>query len=313
MIETHQIADRESWLRLRQADVTASVAGALLDVHPYISKFALWALKSGRVEADPTDSPQLRRGRLLEPVAVEMLREERPRWKIEQPGVYLRDPTARLGATPDVYAYCRENGMGVVQIKTVEPNAFRRSWQGEDGAAEPPLWVVLQAIIEAHLSGAQWAAVAAMVVGFGIEMHIVPVPIHAGVIDRIKDETAAFWNMVAEGIEPQPDFNSDGAMLARLYSVDNGQEIDLSGDNYLPEILDERENLKATAARCAARIEAIDAEIISKIGEHERAYLPGWKLSRPLIHRKAFSVDAADFRQLRVRRDNTKPIFAGSF
>ena len=160
-VETWPVKDRTSWLALRKSDVTASAIGSLLGVHEYMTPYALWALKSGIISEDPEETPAMMRGRLLEPVAIELLREMHPSWTITTPSTYYRDPATRIGATPDALVKDPlRKGFGVLQIKTVEPSIFRRKWQTDDRTVEPPLWIATQALVEAHLTGALWASFA---------------------------------------------------------------------------------------------------------------------------------------------------------
>jgi predicted phage-related endonuclease len=303
MIERIPAGDRATWLELRGKDVTASAAAALLGVHPFITAYELWALKAGKIAEDPEETAPMRRGRLLEPVAVQMLREERPDWVITHntgaAQVYLRDPSVRIGATPDVLAVDPDRGPGLVQIKTVEPGVFRAKWF-TDGEVQPPLWIVIQAIIEAKLTGSSWAAVAPLVVGFGVEMPIVEIPIHEGVYDKISAEVVKFWAMIGAGEEPEPDYSRDDALLSRLDRGDNGLEVDLSTDNMLPELLEERAELKARIKADTERTKDIDSEIITKLGPHERAFIPGWRVSRPTIRRAGYTVQPTTYRQLKI-------------
>src|SRR5579862_1210871 len=100
-----EVGGRDEWLGWRKKNVNASEGACLFgeNAHPHLTVYKLWADKGGLLPPDP-DNPTLRRGRLLEPVAVELLREEQPGWKVWQPNVYLHDLEARIGATPDVYA-----------------------------------------------------------------------------------------------------------------------------------------------------------------------------------------------------------------
>jgi predicted phage-related endonuclease len=68
---------RADWLDIRKGFVGASEAAALIHCHPYLTLTHLWALKAGRIDPEP-ENPAMRRGKLLEPVALEMLAEERP-------------------------------------------------------------------------------------------------------------------------------------------------------------------------------------------------------------------------------------------
>lgn len=295
---------RAEWLALRQEDITASVAGALLGVHPYTTAYALWALKSGRISEDAEETAPMRRGRLLEPVAVAMLREDRPDWVIDNypVGYYFRDPVARIGATPDLLVQSNE-GLGVVQFKTVEPSVFRRDWRDEDGQVTPPLWIVIQAIIEAHLTGAKWAAVAPMVVSFGIEMPVIPVPIHAGIFDRIKMEVAAFWRAVADGQAPDPDFRRDAALLEKMFDPTT-ETVDLSVDNALPSLADERARLSAEKSAADRRLKEIKAELLHKLGQaHVGRLADGRIITAKRISRAGYQVNPTTYVDVRVKGD----------
>ena len=302
MIEKHPITDRASWLKMRERDVTASVAGALLGVHEWTTPWGLWASKSGKISEDPAETAAMRRGRLLEPVAVELLREDRPEWEITRGAVYYRDPAARIGATPDALARCPRRGLGVIQIKTVEPSILRRKWRQDDGTFEPPLWIAVQAIVEAELTGAEWSCVAALSIGHGAELQVIDIPLTPGLMPRLRAEVAAFWRRVETGEAPDPDYGRDAATIARLYPSDDGTEVDLTGDNRLPEILARRAELKAAIKTAEAEAEAIDAEVKAKIGPASRALVPGWRLSFKSTNRPAYTVQAKTVRTLRINQ-----------
>lgn len=305
-VETYDIdpvSGRDEWLALRRRDVTASVAAALLGVDPYRSRYRLWMEKAGRVSEDVEETDAMLRGKMLEAPALKMLSVDRPRWKVWQPNVYLRDPDARMGATPDAYAADPDRaGFGVIQVKSVSPRAFKRNWLDEDGEAEPPLYVAIQTIQEAHLSGASWAAVLALIIDDGIRVRLFDVPIHAGIIKRLREETAKFWRSIEANEPPDPDYGRDGALIAGIYAEDNGREIDLSGDNMLPALLEERAQIKSQMRAAKARVDEIDAEIIAKLGEHERAFVPGWSIKRPLVHRRGFYVEPTSYRKLTIKQ-----------
>jgi len=305
-IERIAVVSRDQWLALRRQDVTASVVGCLLGVHEYQTPYGLWALKTGAVGEDPEETGPMRRGRLLEPVAIAMLREERPAWQVKPAGVYMRDPAARLGATPDVLAFDPERpGLGIVQIKTVEPGVFRKKWRDEDGEVTPPLWIAVQAIVEAHLAGAQWAAVAAMTVGFGVDLHVVPVPIHGGVVDRIYAAVADFWRMVAEGRAPDPDYGRDLRLVETLFAG-RDEIVDLSGDNALPALADEREALSSTKSAAEDRLKEIKAEFLVKLGGAEAGRIADGRLiTARRVERKGYEVKASSYINVTVKKART--------
>lgn len=303
MVERIAITDREQWLSLRQQDVTASIAGALLGVHPYSTAYGLYLLKKGLIREDPEETPPMRRGRLLEPVAVQMLREDRPDWTIEDypVGYYFRDPVARIGATPDVFAINEHGEPGIVQIKSVEPSVFRREWKTESGIVEPPLWIVVQAIMETKLTGRVWAAVAPMVIGFGVELPVVPIPVHDGVFERIKLEVDQFWKRIQEGRNYDPDYGRDGHLIAQLYPQDNGCEIDLSGDNEAPMLVDQLETARAAKKSAETDEKTAKTALAAKIGEASIAVLAdGRRISNKTQRRTGYFVEPTEFRMMRI-------------
>jgi len=304
-VERIPFTTREDWLAARSQDVTASTAGALLGEHEYMTAFELWALKSGLLAEDPTETPAMRRGRLLEDDALQMLAEDRPMWRVEAGGnEYLRAPAARIGCTPDAYAIDPERaGRGVVQVKTTSDLIFRRKWKDEDGGVRLPLWIAVQAIVEAKLTGASWACVALLVVGYGLDLHVIEIPLHAGIWDRLVDEAGAFWDRVESGEPPAADYARDGDTIAELWPPNaDAEPADLTAENHLPVLLDERDEIAARAKADKARRTAIDAEIVAKLaGATVGRLADGREITRTMQHRNAFTMKATSFPVIRIR------------
>lgn len=309
-IERLRFSSREQWLGYRQKDVTASAAAALLGIHPYQTAYSLWALKTRKISEDVEETPPMRRGKLLEPVAVQCLKEDRPDWQIsDHPlGLYFRDPVARIGATPDLFAKDENGKWGVIQIKSIEPGIFRKQWRDADGNITPPLWIVIQAIIECHLTGFEWAAVAPMIVGHGVELPVVPVPLHEGIIDRIKAEVAAFWRIVEEGRVPDADYGRDAALINQLYEP-TGAIVDLAQDNLAVELADEKERLAGEAKRVRERQDQVKAELLTKLGGASAGRLSdGRHITATRVNRKAYDVPASSYMDVRIKslRENRR-------
>lgn len=308
-VEVIHPKDRQAWLRARQQDVTASTVGALWGVHEFLTTYELWASKTGRLPRQDQESDAMRRGRLLEPVAVQILREEHPDWQIDYSTAeqtYYRDPALRLGATPDVQVVCPRRGKGIVQIKSVEAGIFRRKWQDEDGTSEAPLWIALQAILEAHLTGAEWAAVMPLVIGFGIEAPLVDVPLEhmPAIIDQMAAKSAQFWEMVAEDREPVIDYARDADLIDRLYSVgDAREEVDLTGDDDLPLRLGHIAALRHRVRGDEKLIQAEEARIKAAMGTAEVAHIPGGRtITWKTLRRRNPDGSASVYRVLRLPR-----------
>lgn len=302
-IEVHPVTDRDSWLALRKQDITASSAGALLGCHEYISAYRLWAEKTG-VPFDEDMTEAMERGIELEPIALRRLQKLHPDWKVWNPSIYLRETAHRLGATPDAFAIDPDRGFGVVQIKSVEPSVFRRKWKSDGGQVEPPLWIALQAMIESELAGATWAAVAALVISHGIELHLVEVPLddRDRLIGKVRTEIHSFWHLIEEGYKPDPDWRRDGKLIEALYAPD-GETLSLMDDNEAPALCDEKDRLSSEKSAADKRLKEIKAALLSKMkGASAARIADGRLITAKEIQRKGYEVQPSRYIDLRIKQ-----------
>jgi len=299
MIESRTITDRETWLAWRKADVTASTIGALFGVHPYSTALRLYAEKRGTEFQDP-DNAVMRRGRWLEPAVAEAVRDYRPEWKLNRPNLYVHDTDARLGCTPDFFIVGDPRGVGVLQCKTVAPSVYEREWSK---GTEIPLWVTLQTLTEMMLTESAFGAVAVLLVDpHNMDVAILDVPRHPPSEEKIKTAVANFWQRVANGLEPDPDFARDADVIKALSPKPTpGKHIDFSGHNELPSLLAERADIMAMVKTAETRRDAIDSQIKWLMGDAEIGNgLPDWRITYKMQHRTGYTVPTRDVRVLLI-------------
>jgi predicted phage-related endonuclease len=299
-VEKHQPSDRDAWRSLRRQDITASQIGGLLPgIHPYVTPYQLFAYKTGRLAPDDDiDTPAMARGRALEPLAAQFAAEQLPGAKIETNQLqYWRDPHSRIGATPDLLIE-NERGFGVVQLKSIEPSIYAKTWH--DG--EPPVWIALQALTEAKLTGAAWAAVGVLRVGFRVDFDLMPIPLHEGMWARLQAEAAAFWRMVDLNTPPPPDFGRDAATIAALNATVDNASIDLSDDGELIAAIIERERLKKATKDFDARAAELEGLIRHKAGSNAIVLAGDYRLTLREERRAGYTVPPGVRRPLRVKR-----------
>jgi hypothetical protein len=294
--------DYEKWHALRAKVVGASEAGALVGEHEYLTYWGLWARKSGKLPAID-DNEAMQRGRYLEPVAAQWIRDRNPTWDVVAPRAHWADHEFGIGCTPDLLVDDPERGAGVIQIKSVAPSVFRTSWRGESDVIRPPLWIAIQALVEAYLTGAKWAAVAPLVVDFGIECPVIDIPLHPGIVEHLKTEALGFWQKVLSGEEPSPDYRRDHELIRAALRKEDGSEIDLSQDNELPQLLDDREAAKRIIKDTTTHLDEIDGRLLHKLGAAAIGRFKGGYISAKTINKAAYAVKATSYRQLRVVRD----------
>jgi hypothetical protein len=296
------ITDRAQWLKLRAPNVGASEVGALFGIHDYLSGFALAAKKLGKL-ADEPDNATFERGRDLEPIVAKKLARLRPDLKQEAAEHYFFDPEIHFGATPDLFVFDERDRRGVVQIKTVMPGVFARTWYGEQGTIVPPLWIALQAMSEQHLTESEFAIVAALVLDTELSMHVVEVPYMPMLMAEARAKVAAFWQMIERGELPEPDYCQDGRAIRAVFAEDDGGELDLSSDNELPEIVGELAALKIARTNAEELIEEATNKILHKLGNAARARYAGGLITAKTEKRKEYTVAASTRRPLRIKPD----------
>lgn len=298
----------DEWLAMREGDVTASNAAALFGdgVHPYVSALELWARKTGLRPPQP-QSPAMRRGQLMEPVILQMLREDYPDWRFEQANRYYSDPLARIGATPDFYATRPDMpGFGVIDAKSVGKFAFKKGWRDADGDLAVPMWIAIQVTVTAALCGASWGAVAPLQMGDGgLDLSLEDIPLRPAVMPRLAELVEDFWRRVRKKEAYPPDWNRDVGLIASLYNGEEGPPLDWGSDEEVLKLLDEREALKlreADASAAAKERKLIDAKLMLRLGNASAATVDdGRTVSVKIIRKKSYTVAAAQYPQLSVK------------
>lgn len=297
MIEVRRIFDRETWLGWRKEVLTASDIGAADGLDSYRSALSVYADKMGGIVADET--PIMRRGRLFEAAAVEYLREEHPTWTIERSHNFYLDVDIRLGGTPDVVAIDDIGAKVNIQVKTVSAPTFE-AWDGV-----PPKAYVLQTAAENYLTGSDRGILACLVVStYSAELVEFEVPRHQAAERRICDIVRQFWKNVANGVVPKPRYDQDADIIDELFAPDEAVPVplDLSSDNRIYDLLEDRDRLKKTVKGAEDEIKALDAELVHKLNGATLALANGWKITNKLTHRKEYVVKAATFPRLLTTR-----------
>jgi len=78
--------------------------------------------------------------------------------------------------------------------------------------------------------------------------------------------------------------------------------LDLTGDNEVGALLEERLVLKLRIREDKARLKAIDETLTLKLGEAQVGLLPGWEIWRVVAERRAYTVPEGIWRYLRVKQ-----------
>jgi predicted phage-related endonuclease len=269
---SYPITSDEQWRELRRRHVGGSEVAALFDEHPRLTRFELWHRKKGNVpEPDFTGDNRVFWGATLEP-AIAMGVAKLQGWNVRKVRRYFLSPLVVIGAEEfglggslDYEIVSNERGPGVLEIKTADW-LVARNW--EDG--QPPLEYELQLQTYLELTERAWGAIAALIGGNDLRVFLYERRPKIG--NYILQKTEEFWQSVRLGEPPKPDFQLDAETIGAIYGASApGKELDLTGDNRLPELISlyrlgldyERQGKGLKAAAKAEMLEKVrDAEVV---------------------------------------------------
>lgn len=321
-VQIRAYSSRDEWLSLRNRDVTASVVAGLLGIHPYTSALQLHLVKTGRAE-DASDQqpvidgnrvvfPPMVRGLDFEPVAVKHVELLRPNWRVSYPiNRYWTNIGKRIGCTPDALVVDPTRaGFGVLQVKTTSDFILKKTWADPDtGEIVVPMWIAVQAMTEAKLTGASWAAVAVLSMGLETSTELFEIPLNGKLWARIEEEVGLFWDRIGRGELPPADYGKDGAILMRLYAhADPDSIADLSGETAarMAGLADRRAILKEREADGSAaekERKVVDAEVIDILRNAEAGRLPDGRIVQAKVTKRGgYTVAPTSYRSIKVIR-----------
>jgi predicted phage-related endonuclease len=302
-IERWGITTREEWLARRKPNINGSEVGALFGCSPYQTRYALHADKAGLIDVPPLEGDVLERGEILEPAVAVAVQKERPDWTIRKATDYLWSPDWRLGCTPDFYVHRKDRGDGVLQAKTVAGPEFDEKWQ--DG---PPMWIILQTLLEMMLTGVAWGAIGVLVIRnpYKIERYVYEFDRHTATEHRMIAETAAFWAAVAANELPPADYSRDSQIIRSVYSKGGGESIDLTRHNRISLLCEEKLAWARRHTTAEKALEIINAEIADILGDADRGEHPVFNITCKTQMTGGYQVARQKIRVLRVTRRNIK-------
>lgn len=275
--ESIDTTSREDWLKLRTKDITSTEIAALFSLSPYLTPFELWHRKKAGDVMEFTPNERMKWGTRLQDAIAAGLAEDRG-WKVQKREQYERIPEKRLGASYDFTIVEGAEGTGLLEIKNVDPQVIRNEWIVDGDDVEAPPHIEMQVQHQLLVSGLPYAYIGALVGGNrGVLIRREPA---SKILESIIERTEEFWRSVDANEPPKPDFTKDAEFLRSLYqSVNPGKIADLAEDNEFTILAKEYTAAVALEKETEGRKKAIQAQILAKIGDAERAKGNGFNVS----------------------------------
>ncbi len=287
--EIIQPRDESHWLELRKKDITSTQSSALFGLSPYTTYYELFhSLKSGK-DLPFKENEFMKWGQRLQDAIAAGVAEDQG-WVIRKMTEYIRIPSLRMGSSfdfeivqnasdPDHLEYEK----GILEIKNVFGLQFKEQWlEDDDGNLEAPPHIEMQVQHQLAVSGYSFAYIAALV--SGNQVQLIKRERDEKVINAIKQRVAAIYAQVESGVDPEPNFELDASFICSLYGyAEPGKVLDVGQNERVLELVTADQKLKSVADGAKSGREAIKAELITIIGDAEKAVAPGFSISASTV------------------------------
>jgi hypothetical protein len=269
--------------------ISATQSPALYNASPYTTPWLVYHYLRGAAQ-DGAVTDRMRWGLKMQPLVLEQARDDL-KLEIEpnRDNHYVTSNHGPLGYTRDAIIHCPDRGVGAVEVKCVfDYGTWMQNW---NGGQAPPRHIELQLQHQLAVGDGQepfsWGVIATWVCG---EMKY---------FERKRDDTVsvdlitrcfAFMRDVEAGKEPDP-FGAaiELPMLALLFPIIKGKELDLRADPIGPGIAQLAADLKEYKAQetfFGKAAAGAREKLLFTAKDNERVLLPGATLKLRTQHTK---------------------------
>ena len=291
--------ERTVWLEARRHHIGASEVAAVLGVDPWRGPLAVYEAKING--SSQSDADYLAFGRDVEGAIANLYahRTGRPVRDLGASEIQYHPEYPWIGATLDRVTEgtpsepAPGDGPGPLELKHVSKFQSPEDWK-----ADPPLNYQIQLQIQMSCTGAQWGCLAGMFPGY--QLAWVDVKRNDSFLAAAYPILAEFWERVQRKDPPPPDGTTGtGDAIKRLWPRESPEKTITIEDDRILSLVTEWDGLKGAEREAQKRIKELDAIIRATMQDAEIANCGAFKLSLKTVKKKAFSVEASEYRQLR--------------
>jgi putative phage-type endonuclease len=243
------------WHEAREDGLGGSEIGTVLGLNPYMSAYALWAKKTGKIPEEKVDNWSVRFGNAFEKPLLALWSHEHPEYEVFLTGTYKNPAQPYLRANPDALARHRKTGEWVV----VEIKTARIGWDATPPAYEAQITHYMDVL------GIKRAVIVA-IAGWTWEERWYEADEFLASVQR--SAAARFWHSVVN--DTKPDFDGSEstyqAVRAMHPDIDTEAEVEIDGGHTL--ILAAQE-----FAAAQEKLNKIKSEVLDLMGDAKHAYI----------------------------------------
>lgn len=311
-MKVHKFGSKEEWLNMRLNVVTSTEVSALFGLNPYITEYELWHQKKNREVIILEDHERLRWGNRLEAPIAEGVAEDNG-WLVYPFKDFATHDEIKAGSSFDyMVAVPNEDNTkaveGLLEIKNVDWLQIKQKWEMDNGKIiEAPPHIELQVQHQLMVTSHPFCYIAAL--EGGNKVHLLKRTPQEKIIAAIKSKIIKFWNSIEHNIEPKPNWEEDAEFIAKMYSFAEPNKVMNVTEPRMDELAIEYGEVQKQYAQLEKRKKAIKAEMLTLMGDNEKALGENYTVSAGL--RGPTWVEAyerAGFRDFRINIKKEKKI-----
>lgn len=251
------VRDQLHWHELRSKHIGGSDVASLFGLSPYKSRWQLWMEKSGKLPPeDISGNKAVQAGTFLESGIANWAAH---RWSMDITKVddyFIVDDCPGMGASFD---YITDYD-APVEIKW-SARGYGWHYNGEE-INEAPENYLLQVQHQLACTSSDHAWLIALI---DDEPRRMKIPRNDNIIDAIKHEITAFWQSIADGKEPEPDYTTDVAVITKLMGTLPKSDVVLDDADAL--LFEDYKAAKEDEKKAAARADEVKGILLMKVRE----------------------------------------------
>lgn len=299
------------WLAMRRRVITSTDIAGLFQfsdgssMSPYTTALRLYHEKRGTLESTFKENERTRAGRAMEDAIAALAAQERG-WQTQPAKLFGEIPDLRIGSSFD-HAVIGLAARRVLECKNVDTAVFYENWIERDAdiGIEAPWHIELQVQHQLLVADAQHATIAALV--GGNRLILIDREAHPDVQAAIVARCADFWRRVEANEPPEPSAISDVETLRAIYNyAQPGKILDATLRADVIDLVSRYHEAMKAEKNAQEEKRAIGSMLLAAIADAERVIVPGFTVSAGTVHREAHTVNASNYRALRITRSKTK-------
>lgn len=291
--------DHAHWLALRMQVITSTDVSALFGLSPYMTNYELWHRKKNTEHVIFEESERMKWGNRLESAIAHGIADDMG-WYVSPLKEFGVMEDLRAGSSFDFQFTDSDGVTGLLEIKNVDGLVFKGQWITEGNTViEAPPHIEAQVQHQLMVTGYPVAYIAALIGGNRVAL-LKRTP-QENIIANIKTKITEFWQSIDDNQPPEIDFNRDADFIISLNQSANPETImDLSSNAHAEELALEYQRLGNELKTIDEKRTAIKAELITIIGENEKAISDKFTISAGVVGPAHVEYDRAGYRNFRI-------------